>query len=1553
MSKFPTEIDTDAELPSVIDGSTEIAGDAINAQKDAILSIERALGTDPQGTTASLADRLDVSINPDGTLNSSAIAAAWLLSSPITNAHVSATAAIDESKINLDVSTSLLQDQITDLSIDVEALQGSVGSAVAQLASHITGSDYRHAAQHIVVSPSVAAGTNAQTALQNVYAELNSHIADSVGAHDADAISYSPAPGSNLSATSVGGALDEIDSNFINRVNRHLDTAHSNGISSDGYIYLGGQGAVNAASFAAVPFQPLSGQPRIKIGGINHATLISRGANPAGLGSGASGLLVDYSDGYSLYTASVTGLNSCPYPAGSENRLRGAVVKFNEAFKAVGALVTAFQFGNEIVLQHNTPDGYIAVREPSIASAAGALGFSSVVGQRAQPISHFVAVTDGIPIDGWIPLASGTATLSGPSLLLSVSSPVAVGSLVHITNHTGLGAGTYQVVAVAGSIATLNKPIPAGSFSYSVLPDSVAIGAASSGTTYEVLVDSAGIPSTSARANITVSPISGLRIVECSLQPGTYSLSITGTGSVRSLYISSGTISGSAVQLAQGYVGAVMLRAPKGMGTVLVEVASLSPPSPVTAAFEVFASVENDGLQKVCSYWSNGLVVEFPSDTRNIGLVSAAALATDVFSKAIAEYPSNYWNGLVSADAPLVSGASLQISASRFLIGGVIKDLAAAEISFTSTPIAYGTYNLYVDLGGSLRLGLESGAGVTLQNIVSRGEIPLARVTYNGTLSVIDLRLFSLAVPPTDRLLVGGAAGTHHCPDIAGALLIAAAAGFNKVVLQADQSTALDVVVPAAVSVEGQFSLTCRTLSLAAGSSISISEIITTVTTPTVTGISALDTGSIFAASISTRALSLANHSSLGFFSCLLTGSSGSGIVTLSIAGEGVRVCGSAPGATLSFASGGTLAITSASDVLLKDALAVFDSTQFDWIELSGVCGTVSLEHFSAQRSGSISTAQIQTHSVILNSGTVDSVMLDSCAFEECGAVFSNTGTAEHVSISSCSGSNFGGALKAASGSSTAGATISDFYGYRLYGNALGVSGATNVAMSNSVFYGTFGGSQTQVRAFYSTDTTSSPSAVNASISKCTFSGMAFEDFFIAATGLLTTSSVSLNISDCTFSGITSSISQSSRTSAAGNLVYWNSDSWLRLANCSMPDCSFKIGMGYNFELSGNTVDISTTATQLQAFNVNRALASTDPGYARALASINGNRITISGNSLVQLSSASVYDNDISASRFIFDYGVSDSPLPIYAGYAVSNNVFESLDSSASSTFIFYPGYNVSSNKFYGEGTGSLLTLGVLSSGNGFLKFSNNVCSYLPPAPAQAIIVVDDGPLSGIKYSLDANILQLADTTGSAVDNAIQIVPNNVVCSSNYIVGEGVTGVIFRGAGSGQSGCRITGNNIAGGTADGTDLPADANTFENNHGTTNIYALSPFKALLPDPTSWNASSTSINSSTNGAVAWIPVDVPSGELLEIAAGFNFSIASGSVLMELYTIPATSTTTTLVGSVTLTPSAAGYASASIIPGTAPFIGPAKTAALKITRNAGSATVTIGNIRAVVKL
>jgi hypothetical protein len=149
MSNFPTSFDDDTTLPAVNDNITEIGGEATNALRDAVFAIEQNIGLGAAGTTTSVAARLDVSLFPDGQIKASAITSLGLVTLPITDNQISATAQITESKLKLDHRTQDLFNYIRDLSNSINLSLGWVSISGVKLEPHLIGALYRHTLQQI------------------------------------------------------------------------------------------------------------------------------------------------------------------------------------------------------------------------------------------------------------------------------------------------------------------------------------------------------------------------------------------------------------------------------------------------------------------------------------------------------------------------------------------------------------------------------------------------------------------------------------------------------------------------------------------------------------------------------------------------------------------------------------------------------------------------------------------------------------------------------------------------------------------------------------------------------------------------------------------------------------------------------------------------------------------------------------------------------------------------------------------------------------------------------------------------------------------------------------------------------------------------------------------------------------------------------------------------------------------------------------------------------------------------------------------------------------
>lgn len=251
MSKFPSELDTSADLPMVTNNVTEIGSEAINALREAIFAIEHTLGTNVSGSAASLRSRLDAVLNPDGTFKSAALVAAGLIALPITNSMVASSAAIDESKLDLDYATQTLYNAIISNDIDILALQNNINSILANFLSHVSGSSYRHDGYQILLEsaypatppPNIAPLTSVSIG-EAIYALKNSHFdhigASKVGAHRASNIAVDNGSLTKITASNVQAAIVELESLNEDLFVDHRDDLHASGFSNfansrDGY----------------------------------------------------------------------------------------------------------------------------------------------------------------------------------------------------------------------------------------------------------------------------------------------------------------------------------------------------------------------------------------------------------------------------------------------------------------------------------------------------------------------------------------------------------------------------------------------------------------------------------------------------------------------------------------------------------------------------------------------------------------------------------------------------------------------------------------------------------------------------------------------------------------------------------------------------------------------------------------------------------------------------------------------------------------------------------------------------------------------------------------------------------------------------------------------------------------------------------------------------------------------------------------------------------------------------------------------------------------------
>lgn len=225
MTVYPLAIDSDATITRVDDNITEVGGDAINQNRAATFAIENELGVGPSGSAGTVANRLNASLNPDGTIKASALTSVGLATLPIVDAQVAFNAGIKEYKLALDFSTSDLHTLILSNTALLNSLTSFTNTIFSDLNAHIAGAQL------------LADGSKARHVLSQI--DLNAVPSDArdpsfvwTGLKDKD--------GAARSAVTAGQALDQINTDLINHENSTNAAHHASAITVDssGFIEI-------------------------------------------------------------------------------------------------------------------------------------------------------------------------------------------------------------------------------------------------------------------------------------------------------------------------------------------------------------------------------------------------------------------------------------------------------------------------------------------------------------------------------------------------------------------------------------------------------------------------------------------------------------------------------------------------------------------------------------------------------------------------------------------------------------------------------------------------------------------------------------------------------------------------------------------------------------------------------------------------------------------------------------------------------------------------------------------------------------------------------------------------------------------------------------------------------------------------------------------------------------------------------------------------------------------------------------------------------------------
>ncbi|MBC8222432.1 MAG: hypothetical protein H8E92_06675, partial [SAR86 cluster bacterium] len=259
MSTYPFAIDDDSTIIRIDDNISEMGGEASNQLRDAVFAIQSELGINPAGSAGTLATRLNVSINPNGTLKTSALTSVGLVTLPIDDAQVGSGAGIKEFKLDLDHSTSDLHTLILANSALINSLTTFTSTTASDLATHIaggalltSGAPARHVASHIDLNVvpldprdpafvwsglldkdgALRPGTTVASALFEINTDFVNHQNAIADAHEASAVNIDVDDFQEIPQTvnTVQKLADHLDDFEVITVTEHRATQHANAI---------------------------------------------------------------------------------------------------------------------------------------------------------------------------------------------------------------------------------------------------------------------------------------------------------------------------------------------------------------------------------------------------------------------------------------------------------------------------------------------------------------------------------------------------------------------------------------------------------------------------------------------------------------------------------------------------------------------------------------------------------------------------------------------------------------------------------------------------------------------------------------------------------------------------------------------------------------------------------------------------------------------------------------------------------------------------------------------------------------------------------------------------------------------------------------------------------------------------------------------------------------------------------------------------------------------------------------------------------------------------
>lgn len=755
MSVYPDALDSDLEIPRVENNITEIGGDVINSLRDIVFAIEKTLGVNPQGNASDLVTRIGAVIDGNGNIRSTALAASGLVSLPITDAQVGTTAAIKESKLDLNYSTSSLNAGISSNSTDIESLITSINSLSSNVIRHYNGNYSRHDGYEVDLRTTIRSATTVEAVINLINNALVQHENSSVDTHTASSVSVLN-EFLNISATNVQSALVELDAHGDQATTTHQDQMHTTGIILNDRSVQGTQGNLKDTTFCGTIYQTDTTQATniLQVMRPNVARVSSKNIDLRRLLFGSRQNLRIQAGGVGRGALDVNLTSAIP-----TDDINDIVEVINTQARQSHYPISAYNTSGKLTIAHNIPGEQFTIRVLNTVSlsADGPLGFSDVASETfTWTGDDNAAYIGGALVGDFKTLVKKHhvhgATSSTISLGLGDLRNYGVDTgnegrvLCNITNHSSSPSanGTYYIISyTSNEVFILNASIAAGTFDIEIMADSLNFENSSNGELFDIFVeaDADGYGILTKHNRITYGPISGVSLKSVSKDFPTSNVEWR-VASANKLYLYSDNIAGVGTDIPAGFIGQLRVFAPDNTNSALFEVHGTPTSLKRSMTSRAFSGSDDKLYIGSIHYAGNfGLTaLRYFVDKRDIGVsmedVSEDELNRTDLENTIDEIRSN---GVIRGlDVISTSNTSFRIRGGRALVNGRVVDVETQDV--TVNDLSDSSKILLLDRYGNFIIKDEYDSGYTLSDLSlgtqygdDRGLAIICEFATNGT----------------------------------------------------------------------------------------------------------------------------------------------------------------------------------------------------------------------------------------------------------------------------------------------------------------------------------------------------------------------------------------------------------------------------------------------------------------------------------------------------------------------------------------------------------------------------------------------------------------------------------------------------------------------------------------------------------------------------------------------------------------------------------------------------------------------------------------------------